>query len=374
MSDPPVIGLDARKARDFGIGTYTRELVGAIAGTPEAGNFRFVLFVRPDGRDLFSGLPGNFSLETADFPGYSVSELTSFARLVRRRGLSLFHALHYVLPPLAGTRAVVTVHDLIHLQPALSGKPWAFPYARLALSSSLRRARAVVTGSNAARGQIAGRFPFAAGKIEVIPHGVGREFRPGPGPESAPDPRRKYGLPPRYALFLGGDRPHKNLRRVLEAFAGSAPPDLGLALAGPCPRRARTKRRLASPDLEGRVRVLGVVPQEDLPALYRDALFLLAPTLEEGFGLPALEAMSSGTPVIASDIPVWRETCGDAALLVDPRDPQAIGAAVARLSGSAGERDRLRDLGLRRAAGFSWRTAAERTLAVYGKALREERP
>ena len=369
----PEIGLDARKARDFGIGTYTRELVASVAESPEAEDFRFVLFVRGEDRELFSGLPENFSFETANFPGYSLSELTSFARLVRRRRLALFHALHYVLPPFLGTTSVVTVHDLIHLDPRLSGRPWAYPYARLMLTSSLSRARAVITGSNASRQSIVERFPAAAPRIAVVPHGVGDEFRPGPDPRELAALSRKYGLPERYAFFLGGDRPHKNLLRVLEGFdlAAGAGRDLGLVLAGPPPRDARALELLASPGLAGRARVLGVVPAEDLPGLYRGAAFFLCPTLEEGFGLPALEAMRSGTPVVASAIPVWRETCGEAALFVDPRDPRAIAAAIARLEGSPEERARLRDLGLRRAARFPWRDTAKRTLEIYGAALRE---
>ncbi len=374
MSDrKPEIGLDARKAKDFGIGTYTRELVAAIAESKEAEDFRFVLFIRGEDRELFSGLPGNFSFETANFPGYSLSELTSFARLVRRRRLALFHALHYVLPPFLATRSVVTVHDLIHLDPRLSSRSWAYPYARFMLGSSLSRARAVITGSNASRQSIVERFPAAAGKIAVVPHGVAEEFRPGPDPEGLAGLSRRYDLPQRYALFLGGDRPHKNLLRVLEAFllAVRDGDGLGLVLAGPLPRDARVRKLLAAPELSGRTRILGVVPQKDLPGLYRGAVVFLCPTLEEGFGLPALEAMGSGTPVIASAIPVWRETCGDAALLVEPRDPRAIAAAIARVAGSPEERVRLRDLGLQRAARFSWRETAKKTAEIYGKALRE---
>ncbi|MGH9442170.1 MAG: glycosyltransferase family 4 protein [Thermoanaerobaculia bacterium] len=376
MSGPaPEIGLDARKARDFGIGTYTRELAFAIAKSPRAGDLRFVLFVRDGDREIFSGLPENFSLEPADSPGYSLAELTVFARRVRRRRLSLFHAAHYVLPPFLATRAVVTVHDLIHLHPELSGKPWVYPYARLALSSSLSRARAVITGSHASRLEIEKRFPHASGKIEVIPHGIGEEFRRRPDAGAIEALSKKYGLPTRYALFLGGGRTHKNLARVLEAFRG-APADkgVGLVLAGPPARGERLRRLLSLPDLAGRVRVLGVVPGEDLPALYAGALLFLSPTLEEGFGLPALEAMASGTPVIASAIPVWRETCGDAAVFVDPRDPRSIGSAVARLASSPEERGRLRELGWRRVTQFSWEESARRTLEVYRAALGETRP
>src|SRR5689334_18280127 len=100
---PPTIGLDARKAADFGIGTYTRELIAALAASPDSARYRFVVFARPKDRETFRELPAHFEVEIANHPGYSLSELTTFAGQVRRRELSLFHALHYVLPPRLGT-------------------------------------------------------------------------------------------------------------------------------------------------------------------------------------------------------------------------------------------------------------------------------
>ncbi len=366
---PPTIGLDARKAADFGIGTYTRELIAAIAANPDSARYRFVVFLRPKDRALLPELPGHFSIETADFSGYSLSELTTFASQVRRRRLSLFHALHYVLPPFLGTPSVVTIHDLIHLHRELAPRAGAAPYARFMIGRAVSRARSLVTGSEAMRREIEARFPRAAGKTSVIAHGVSSEFRPGADREGKI--ATKYDLPARYALFLGGERPHKNLRRVLEAFeiASRADPDLGLVLAGPLPDRSAVTGRISQAGLDRRVRIVGVVPQEDLPGLYAGALALVYPTLAEGFGLPALEAMASGAPVVASAIPVWRETCGDAAILVDPRDPAAIARALLRLAGSDSERERLRRLGRERAAAFPWTAAAEKTLRVYSKAL-----
>jgi glycosyltransferase involved in cell wall biosynthesis len=368
---PPAIGLDARKARDFGIGTYTRELTAALAAAPGAGDFRFVLFARERDRELFARLPANFSLRVANDPGYSLSELTLFPRRVRKERLALFHALHYVVPPFLGTPSVVTVHDLIHLHPDHSPKRWAYPYARIMLSRAVSRARVVITVSDTIRREIAGRYPSAAAKIEVISQGVASQFRFAPDPGVVQLLSKKYELPARYALFLGNERPHKNLKRILHSFelVGRTDREIGLVLAGPLPRSSWFGALVSSTGLAGRVRTLGVVPQEDLPGLYAGALLFLSPTLEEGFGLPAVEAMASGTPVVASAIPIWQETCGDAALLVDPRDPRAIAEAVTRLASSPEERERLRRRGLHRAAVYSWAATAEKTLRVYQNAL-----
>ena len=361
------IGLDARKASDFGIGTYTRELIGALAANPDSTSYRFAVFVRPKDRGIFDSLPAHFSIEIADFPGYSLSELTTFAGQVRRRGVSLFHAFHYVLPPRLGAASIVTVHDLIHLDHELSPRRWAAPYARFMIGRAVSRARAVIAVSDATRRELEARFPVSRGKISVIPNGVSPRFRP--DAVRASEVAKKHALPDRYALFLGGARPHKNLPRILEAFAhaGVRDPELSLVLAGPLPDPG------ASSSAPGRIRALGVVPEEDLVGLYSGALVFLYPTLAEGFGLPAIEAMSSGTPVIASAIPVWEETCGAAAILVDPRDPAAIADALVRLTTSAEERQRLRDLGLARAASFSWAAAAGKTLAAYRSVLSENR-
>jgi alpha-1,3-rhamnosyl/mannosyltransferase len=367
----PRIGLDARKARDFGIGTYTREFIAALALLEATRDLEFVVFAREDDRELFSRLPRNFSIATSDYPGYSLSELVGFPRAVRRHRLDLFHAFHYVLPPFLATPSVVTVHDLIHLHPRVAPKPWAASYAIAMLRSSVSRALAVIAVSESTRRDLEERFPSARGKIEAIPQGVSERFQP-IEPESEAVVRRKYGLPASYALFLGGRRPHKNLSRVLEAFAGarrSAPElDLQLVLAGPQPDGLEPVLRSAG--IADSVTVPGIVAEGDLPALYSRARLFLYPTLAEGFGLPALEAMASGTPVISSAIPVWRETCGDAALLVDPDDARGIAEAVVRIWRSEEERGRLRALGLRRAAEFPWRRTAERTLHTYLRVLR----
>ena len=373
---PPWIGFDARKARDFGIGSYIRELVRALARTPDAARYRFRLFGRAEDRELFSSLPGNFHFSEEGARGYSAAELTGMPMRVRRHRLDLFHATHYVLPPLLGCPAVVTVHDIIHLlYPQFLPGPAARLYARAMIARSLRKARRVIAVSRQTRDDLLARFRVPESRIEVVYNGVSSRFRPDLPEAEISRVRAAHGLPGEYALFVGGEKPHKNLANLVRAFArapreGALP--VALVLAGPMSKesRARTEALAASLALGDRVRVLGAVAEEDLPALYAGARFLVHPALYEGFGLPVVEAMACGTPVLTSSTSALREIADEAAYLVDPLDVEAIAHGIWLLASDAGTRLLLRERGLLRARQFSWETAAERTLRIYEEAMR----
>jgi glycosyltransferase involved in cell wall biosynthesis len=371
-----VIGIDARKARDYGIGVYIRELAAALARRPESRRFRFVLFRRPEDCALFEGLPGNFATVPESSAPYSLAELTAFALRLRRARLDLFHATHYVLPPLPGTPAVVTVHDAIPLLlPEFFPGPRRRIYARVMFGRALRRSRRVITVSERSRRDLLERFPVDPSRIEVIPNGVPERFRERPSPERIARTAAALGLPPRYALFVGGGKPHKNLPRLLRAWAAARRRSVAvpvLCAAGPMSERERraAEKLLGSPQMQGAAVLAGPVPEEDLPALYAGALFLAHPALAEGFGLPIVEAMAAGTPVLTSSISAPAETAGAAALTVDPRDEAGMADAVLRMSLDGELRRRLAELGRARAREFTWDRAAERTLRVYEEALR----
>jgi glycosyltransferase involved in cell wall biosynthesis len=220
-------------------------------------------------------------------------------------------------------------------------------------------------------------FDVSASRIEVIYNGVSSRFRPDVAPEEKARVTGRLGIPSPYLLFLGGEKPHKNVQNVVRAFAKarherSLPHRL--VLAGPLPSNpARLEALISALDLSGVVHRTGVVEDEDLPALYAGAEAFLYPTLYEGFGLPVIEAMACGTPVLTSSTSALQEIAGGYACLVDPMDVDAIASGIARLATDEKARAEYAELGRKRALDFSWDRAATRTLEVYAAALKSGR-
>lgn len=372
---PPRIGIDARKLADFGIGSYIRNLIESIAQRPEASQYLFRVYVPSADRGVLPELPPRFEIVEENSPGYSIAELTRFAWRLQRDRLDLFHATHYVIPPLARARAVVTIHDIIHvLYPQFLPNRAALYYARVMIRRALRRADRIITVSNNSKRDLVDYFGIAPSRIEVVYNGVAGRFRADLPRAERERVAAKYGLPRPYLLFLGGEKPHKNVRNVLRAFAEArrtrALPH-ALVLAGPMPpNRSRVEALIAALDLGPRVFRPGVVPEEDLPGLYAGADAFLYPTLYEGFGLPVAEAMACGVPVLTSSTSALQEIAGGYAYLVDPMDVDAIARGIVDLATDPARRAEFAELGKRRAADFSWDRAAGETLRVYAEALR----
>jgi alpha-1,3-rhamnosyl/mannosyltransferase len=292
---------------------------------------------------------------------FSARQHLALPALAHRQRLDLLHSPYFIRPYLGlPCPSVVTIYDLIgrRLPRTLSWRGRLLYNA--AMSLSLRTADAVITISESARGDLARHYPSVSGRVAVTPLAAGSAFRP--QPEAAVTAMRsRYNLPPRYLLYLGSNKPHKNLARLLEAWEQVAPraDDATLLIAGHQDAKhsivAAAPRRMLLPN----------VADDDLPGLYSGAELFVFPSLYEGFGLPPLEAMACGTPVLCANSSSLPEVVGDAALLVNPYDSGAIAAGLERLLGDAALRAELRERGLRRAAGFSWRRTAEETVRVY---------
>ena len=370
----PAIGIDARKLKDFGIGSYIRNLLEAVAKRPESQRYRFRVYARLADAEWMPSLPENFEVVGEDTPGYSVAELTRFAIRLFRDRLDLFHATHYVLPPLR-SRAVVTIHDIIHLlYPQFLPNRVALVYARVMIRRALARADRIITVSYNSKRDLVDYFGISPSRVDVIYNGVSSRFRPDAPMEERGRVARKYGLRTPYLLFLGGEKPHKNVQNVVRAFAEArrARPDLPhlLALAGPMPKNsARIDALISALDVGKAIARPGLIDEDDLPGLFAGADVLLYPTLYEGFGLPVVEAMACGTPVLTSSTSALQEIAGGYAYLVDPLDVDAIARGIVALSTDPKVRNDFVELGKKRALDFSWDKAAERTLEVYGEAL-----
>lgn len=336
------IGIDGRKIADFGIGTYIRGLVGALAAI--GGDERYVVFAPRSARKL---LPRNVELVEFDAPHYSLREVLALGRAADRADLDLFHAPHYVVPR-TRVPVVVTIHDLIHLH-VRHRNPLAPLYARAMLRRAVTKSRGVLTVSDAVRRELIDELRCPPEKIRVAPNGIDALFTPdGARPRRAP-----------YFFYAGNDKPHKNVRTLVEAFSivRAERSGIELVLAGAPFERFAAKR-------DGVVRA-GFVSNEELASLYRGALAVVVPSDEEGFGLPAAEAMASGAAVITSMNAALVEVTGDAALHVDARDSSALAAAMLRVIDDDALRTALGSLGIERARHFTWQRCAEITRAAY---------
>jgi alpha-1,3-rhamnosyl/mannosyltransferase len=368
------VALDARKLHDFGIGTYIGELLATFIelGRPE----ELVVYLPPGeaGARLPPGA-GRLERRVERARPYSVAELWRLALAARRDRVELFHAPHYVCPPWLPCPAVVTIHDLIHLRFPEHRRHLLAPlYARVMLRLAVRRAACLITVSASTRRDLESRLGAPAGRIRVIPNGVAPRFRPSDGPAGLAARLVRLGVAPPYWLFVGNPLPHQNHGGLLDAFAG-LPRELGrLVLVGiPPAARPAVERACAARALGERVVVQAPLPAAALPPLYQGALALVCPSLWEGFGLPALEAMACGTPVIAGERGALPEVLAGAGVLVDPTNVDALREAMHNLAGSDSLRAALGAAGLARARASSWRAAAEATLAAYREVL-ERRP
>jgi glycosyltransferase involved in cell wall biosynthesis len=280
---------------------------------------------------------------------------------------------NFVPPPSRAERVVVTVHDLaFRLFPETA--PQAVPWWREAVARTMRRARRVIVPSESTRSDLMDIYGVDADRVVIVPLAVDHDrFRP-PPPDRIRAVRGRLGIDGPYVLALGRSR-RKNLPRLLEAF-GELPDDLrpALVVAGAPPWSPDDSdgglEALAALPAEARskVRFIGYVPESQMVALLSGATALAFPSLYEGFGFPALEAMACGTPVLTSNVSSLPELVGDAAVLVDPNDAQAIADGLRSLLCDDDLHERLRTAGPARAAGFDWTSTARATAAVLHEA------
>jgi glycosyltransferase involved in cell wall biosynthesis len=366
------IAIDARKLRDYGIGTYVRNLLRHLARIDTA--TEYVLLCRAPDCGMPAELGPNFRAVVESSPAYSVREQLRVPIDLRREGVDLFHAPHYVLPPLTPCRSIVTIHDCIHLRfPQYLPNRLGYAYARASLWAATHRADRVLTVSEASKRDILRYFHVPAAKIDVIYNAIDERFGEAPDAHEVDLVRERYQLNDPFVLYAGNIKPHKNLERLIEAFhmlRRHGPPSVKLLIIGDeISKYATLRRAVHKYKLHKHVRFLGFVPDRTLAALYRLAAVFVFPSLYEGFGLPPLEAMASGTPVITSNVSSLPEVVGEAALLIDPYEPGAIAEAMRRVLTEPGLSDRLRAQGLARARTFSWERSVRRVREIYEEVL-----
>jgi glycosyltransferase involved in cell wall biosynthesis len=366
------IGIDARKLHDFGIGTYIRNVLRQLARLDD--RTEFVLLCRPDDAAALTSLGENFRPVAETSGNYSISEQLTIPLALKREGVSLFHAPHYVLPPLVPCRSVVTIHDCIHLMfPQYLPNRLALTYARASIAMAARRATRVLTVSESSKRDILRFVDVEPSKIDVIYNAYDERFGVEPREEDVERVRERFQLHDPFVLYAGNVKPHKNLERLIDAFQvvrKRGVDNLKLVLIGDdISKYAALRRAVHRHQLHQHVRFLGFVPEETLAVMYRLASVFVFPSLYEGFGLPPLEAMASGTPVVTSNLSSLPEVAGDAAVLVDPYDPEAIADGMYRVLTDDMLRYSMRAKGIERARQFSWEQSVRRVHDIYQKVL-----
>lgn len=377
----PRVGFNAAlfsPTRDYRAAGIHRYIVGLLTAQAQDGGVCQTVFAPgAEGRDALRGVIPAADVRAAPaavrrpFPRI-VWEQTALPLALARAGADLYHGAAYAMPMLAGVPAIVTVHDL-----AFFRVPETFPraqgfYLRAATRWSARRAAALVAVSAHTRRELIDVLGADPGRVHVVPNGADDTFRPLP-PDDVQAWRRRAGLPERFFLTVGTLQPRKNIGTLLAAHArlradDPTTPDLVVAGA-PGWGDDDPVRRVADLGLAGHVHFPGYLPPEDLPRLYNAATVFACPSRYEGFGLPVLEAMACGTPVVVSDASSLPEVAGAAGVLVGPDDTAGWAAALSALAADPDRRAALSAAGLARAARFTWRRAARETTAVYRHVL-----
>ncbi|HZL95830.1 MAG TPA: glycosyltransferase family 1 protein [Vicinamibacterales bacterium] len=361
------VAIDTRKVHDFGIGTYIRNLLRQLARIDR--ETEYVLLCREADLGIAAQLGPNFRTICEPSPNYSLREQIHIPWVLRRERPDVYHAPHYVLPPAVFCRSVVTIHDCIHLMfPQYLPNRAAYAYARASMWAAARRSDRILTVSEASKRDILHFFNVKPEKIVVVYNAIDEHFSAAPSEEQVARIRERYQLDHKFVLYVGNIKPHKNLVRLIEAFSQlrRTHDDLKLLIIGdeisklPALRRAVHRHKLHK-----FVRFLGYLKDDTLTVLYRLASVFVFPSLYEGFGLPPLEAMASGTPVVTSNVSSLPEVTGDAAVLVDPYDVDSISDGMRRILDDPRLAEELRIKGLKRAREFSWERSVEKTQRVY---------
>lgn len=383
------IGIDACCwANKRGFGRFTRELLEALLKLDEANEYLFFIDSEtsrvedfPSRAKLIVARTEYSAVNAASADGRrSLSDLWAMTREVYKHKVDVFFfpTVYSYFPLLNRTKTVVTVHDMIadhHPDLVFPSRKSKF-FWKLKQNLAIRQADVVATVSENSRKEIAEYFRIPEAKMRVISEAARPVFRVLPPTNGFVSALAKYDLAPgdRFLLYVGGISPHKNLKALILAFKRTHDSETDrpkLILVGDYENDPffsaypDLRRQVSDLGLDDRVLFTGFVPDEDLAYLYNAAMMLVFPSFEEGFGLPAIEAMACGTPVAASCTGSLPEVLGDAGRFFDPSDVDSMSAVIKDLLADEPERRKMRDSGLVRSQKFQWKRAAEETLAIF---------
>ncbi|MBN2090304.1 glycosyltransferase family 4 protein [candidate division KSB1 bacterium] len=374
------ICIDARPIinKQTGLGRYTYNIINALKKVDEQNDYLILV----DGQlaqshPVFDVKNDRFIYKKCPIPGVTVQQQIKLNQFLKDEDFDVYHYPHFDLPISISKRfkSVFTVHDLTYLlhrgvfQGAENFKRW---YTKKIMSLGIRHAKKIITVSDSTKNDLIDYFNLngsAVSKVETIYEACESNFQPIKDDDQIQNFKKKWKLTRPYFLFIGEKRPHKNLVRQIEAFYQFLKP-IGLEfefiiIGKSYHNYLEPEEKTRQLDLAGKVRFLGYVADEEIPLFYNGATAFMFASLYEGFGIPILEAMACGTPVITSNISSTQEIAGDAALLVNPYQVEEISQAMIKLATDSCLRKRYIDQGFKRKNLFSWEIAARKTLNLY---------
>lgn len=360
--------LDIRTVTNHfpGIGRYTYNLVQAMLAGLESDEQLTLLHnpAQTSHMNLDALLANTASVQVQATP-FQVAQQGAIPALLRRVRADLYYSPYYLMPYHTGVATVVTIFDIIPMvYPAYFSATQRLIFA-ITLRLALWRAGHIHTASQATAHDLTRRLNVSAQRITVIPGAADPTYYPRSA-EAIADLRQRLHLPAEYTLYLGSNKPHKNLVRLIEAWATIQPQPGPLVIAGAWDARyPDAKHRAEALGLSDAVMFLGPIAETDLPILYSGATLFVFPSEYEGFGLPVLEAMACGVPVVCAQTSSLTELATDAAVMVNPHDVTALADAMQRLLGQPDLRAKFQQQSLSRTGQLTWAESARATLALF---------
>ncbi len=357
----------AMKSKLHGVGNYIKNLIWSISGRDSENEY--LLFVSKENISHLKGLPANFELVRA--PG-NPSKKIFWEQFIlpgklKKYSIDLYHGPAFSMPRVKTCLQVVTIHDASFNLTPQSHPLYRRLYYRATVPAVMRNADAVISVSQSARSDLLTLVSVTPQKISVVPLGVDPRFHSVKNENKLLTLRNKYDLPRPFILFVGMIEPRKNIELLVDAYlSGNSSDRFDLVLAGSLGwDYSQLLQKITASTKKHCIRLPGYIEDADLPALYSAAEAFVYPSIYEGFGLPILESMACGTPVITSSVSSLPEVAGNAALLVDPRNLAALTSGLQKVLADKSLRDELTARGLQRAANFTWDLTAQKTLSIY---------
>lgn len=377
MNKPYHIGIDARlfgTQQAAGIGTYAEELLAELVKLDSVN--RYTAFVLPEVAEFFPIYAPNLNKKLVRFGHYTYGEQVFYPRVLSRAQLDLIHYTNFNTPILfTQLKSVVTIHDLtLWFYPGRKQTSW-FRRAiyRQVIRRSCLNATRIIAISQGTKRDLVEHLQIDPAKIDVVYNAAPKRYRPVDNPKRVEMIKSKYNISRPFFLYVGQWRAHKNLVRLIRAMAllrHRYNIDYQLVLVGKMDTFApEVPATIKQMNLQDMVITTGYVADSDLPYFYSEAEAFVFPSLYEGFGIPPLEAMASGTPVLSSNASVMPEILGEAALYFNPMDIEDIAQAMYKLATTFRLKKELTEAGFRQAKKYSFARVARETLAVYQKAL-----